>query len=235
MKKGLNTIPLTRSFPPNRNRLRSGTVAMKMWLSGDRANPLGPAVGNEEDAGPPVVVVELPSYNEAVFVHPHEASLEGASYADKNIKPTEEDEKKLRELVDKDPLYILLDDEKALLWKYRFWLVKFRRALPKVLVSTKWHDPNCAREGRALLHLWEKPKPAEVRGINSADGSFPLFLNVFCSLTGSSPIAQALELLDSRFADQTIRDFAVECLHDMEDDDLAQYSLQLVQVRDESC
>ena len=43
------------------------------------------------------------------------------------------------------------------------------------------------------------------------------------------PVA-ALELLDAKFADASIRSHAVGCLEDMSDGELAMYVLQLVQV-----
>mmetsp|Transcript_5059 Transcript_5059/g.11040 ORF Transcript_5059/g.11040 Transcript_5059/m.11040 type:complete len:1146 (-) Transcript_5059:375-3812(-) len=186
-----------------RNRLRSGILALRMWMSGERANPLGPAGENSVDKGPPVVVLDFPSFNEAIFAQPHDAGLPAVGergHDDKLLQPNVEERTKLLSLIHKDPLYVLVDEEKAELWKFRYWLRSYSRALPKFLVSVQWHRPKEAREARALLHMWQRPKAAE-----------------------------ALELLDSRFADQTIRDYAVECLNDMEDIDVAQYALQLVQ------
>ena len=40
----------------------------------------------------------------------------------------------------------------------------------------------------------------------------------------------ALELLDAKFADEAIRDYAVGCLEDLSDSELADYVLQLTQV-----
>jgi phosphatidylinositol-4,5-bisphosphate 3-kinase len=42
--------------------------------------------------------------------------------------------------------------------------------------------------------------------------------------------SDALELLDAKFADERVRQFAVECLEQMTDSELSDYLLQLIQV-----
>lgn len=45
-----------------------------------------------------------------------------------------------------------------------------------------------------------------------------------------SPV-QALELLDSNFPDSRVRDYAIKILEQLNDGDLADYLLQLIQVK----
>ena len=75
-------------------------------------------------------------------------------------------------------------------------------ALPKFLQSFSWSDPSQVSEMHSLLPKWH----LQEKTVN------------------------ALELLDAKFADASIRSYTVDCLEAMPDNELAAYVLQLVQV-----
>jgi len=73
--------------------------------------------------------------------------------------------------------------------------------LPKFLQATAYSDFFSVQEMHSLLPQWTPPKPID-----------------------------ALELLDSKFADPVVRQFAVQCLEPLGEDEFMDYLLQLVQV-----
>ena len=104
-------------------------------------------------------------------------------------------------LVNTDPLFILSDEDKHLLWGCRHALVSIPLALPKVCMCIDWTKPVLVRELHRLLALWVPP---------------------------TAPVS-ALELLGYKFADFRLRAYAVQLLDQLDDDTLALYLLQLVQ------
>ncbi|KAH9490074.1 Phosphatidylinositol 4,5-bisphosphate 3-kinase catalytic subunit alpha isoform [Bulinus truncatus] len=114
---------------------------------------------------------------------------------------TERDIQFLEEIVEKDPLSDISEQDKILLWKLRENCLSRPKALPKLLSAVKWSD----RENVALLY--------------ELLSRWPLV-----------PFEVALELLDCSYTDLVVRDFAVKCLDQgLKDDKLGQFLLQLVQ------
>uniref|UniRef100_A0A671SHC1 phosphatidylinositol-4,5-bisphosphate 3-kinase n=1 Tax=Sinocyclocheilus anshuiensis TaxID=1608454 RepID=A0A671SHC1_9TELE len=108
----------------------------------------------------------------------------------------------LKEIMERDPLSQLCENEKDLIWTLRYdCRENFPQSLPKLLLSVKWSKHEDMAQLQALLQIWPKLSPRD-----------------------------ALELLDFNYPDQYVREFAVYCLRDMSDDELLQYLLQLVQV-----
>uniref|UniRef100_A0A672QRI2 phosphatidylinositol-4,5-bisphosphate 3-kinase n=1 Tax=Sinocyclocheilus grahami TaxID=75366 RepID=A0A672QRI2_SINGR len=108
----------------------------------------------------------------------------------------------LKEIMERDPLSQLCENEKDLIWTLRYdCRENFPQSLPKLLLSVKWSKHEDMAQLQALLQIWPKLSPRD-----------------------------ALELLDFNYPDQYVREFAVICLRDMSDDELLQYLLQLVQV-----
>ena len=118
------------------------------------------------------------------------------------LNPSNNEKEKLNKLLQEDPLYILNLEEKSLLWKYKNFCAKQPNhlILPKLLLSVKWTDPKQVSETHLLLKTWPKIPPVS-----------------------------ALELLGPNFADSQVRLFAIKCLNDLRDRELADYLLQLVQ------
>lgn len=100
-----------------------------------------------------------------------------------------------------DPLFRLTSETKQLLWSYRHYLVDDFSALAKVLQCVDWGQQDFRNEAHRLLKLWTQP---------------------------SEP-ARALEFLDAKYADYTVRKWAVEQLYRLTDDELQLYLLQLTQ------
>ncbi|KFO32756.1 Phosphatidylinositol-4,5-bisphosphate 3-kinase catalytic subunit beta isoform [Fukomys damarensis] len=108
----------------------------------------------------------------------------------------------LKEILDRDPLSQLCENEMDLIWTLRQdCRENFPQSLPKLLLSIKWNKLEDVAQLQALLQIWPKLPPRE-----------------------------ALELLDFNYPDQYVREYAVGCLRQMSDEELSQYLLQLVQV-----
>eukprot|EP00708_Paratrimastix_pyriformis_P002409 GAFH01001155.1.p1 GENE.GAFH01001155.1~~GAFH01001155.1.p1 ORF type:complete len:549 (+),score=288.11 GAFH01001155.1:132-1649(+) len=91
--------------------------------------------------------------------------------------------------------------EKRFLWRYRLYGIADPRALPKFLQCVPWNQRRAVVEAHHLLRHW----------------------------VDMDPIA-ALELLDAKFADAMVREYAVRCLEGLNDEELAFFLLQLIQV-----
>eukprot|EP01113_Clastostelium_recurvatum_P028422 TRINITY_DN3438_c0_g1_i4.p1 TRINITY_DN3438_c0_g1~~TRINITY_DN3438_c0_g1_i4.p1 ORF type:complete len:1453 (-),score=442.67 TRINITY_DN3438_c0_g1_i4:115-3945(-) len=104
-------------------------------------------------------------------------------------------------LVAKDPLYPLATSDKELLFANREYISNKSQALPKFLASVPHKDIAHVQEMYKYLKRWAPMRPLD-----------------------------SLELLDSRFADEQVREYAVECLSRLSDNELHDYLLQLVQV-----
>ncbi len=108
----------------------------------------------------------------------------------------------LNEILKRDPLSELSEQEKDLLWRLRNNLLTIPDSLPKLLDAVKWNSHDEVPQLYCLLKKWPKIK-----------------------------VETALELLDCKYADMTVRAYAVKWLDEgLTDDHLLQYLLQLVQV-----
>nr|APD32935.1 Pik3c2a [Castor fiber] len=118
-----------------------------------------------------------------------------------NLDTLENDIKgKLLSILHKDSSLGLSKEDKAFLWEKRYYCFKYPNCLPKVLASApNWKWVNLAKT-YSLLHQWP-----------------PL-----------CPLA-ALELLDSKFADQEVRSLAVTWIEGINDDELTDLLPQFVQ------
>jgi hypothetical protein len=88
----------------------------------------------------------------------------------------------------------------AFLWDLRYSLLNRAELLPAFVMSVRWNSSEQVQELYDLLDLWAPPT-----------------------------CVQALQLLDRRFMDPKVRAYAVHCLEDLPDDELALYMLQLCQ------
>ena len=98
------------------------------------------------------------------------------------------------------PTKQLSDEEMNLLWKFRFYLTRDKKALTKFLKCVIWTDAVEAKQAVELLNVWV-----------------------------DIDVEDALELLGPNFEDENVRTYAVEQLHKADDEDLVLYLLQLVQ------
>ena len=185
------------------HELRTGRVPLRMWPD-EKANPIGTCVQNY-DVLAPLIHLQFDEYQLPV-IFPTKPSFT-LPKMETEIQLGEAGFNQMAEIekvdiiIKKDPLYILSTEEKQLLWKYRMYCSTVKKSLPKLLKSVPWDSRVCIQEMHRLLDEWKPLAPLD-----------------------------ALEMLDSRFPDQKVREFAVKCLEDFSDEDLQTYLLQLVQV-----
>ena len=100
----------------------------------------------------------------------------------------------------RDPLSPLAENEKNMLWGMRKFCARIPESLPKLLQSIQWEKQECVQELYGMIRNWTFLEP-EI----------------------------ALELLDGKYPDPVIREFAITCLEQgLTDDGLLKYLLQLV-------
>ncbi|KAM0791817.1 hypothetical protein ACM66B_004077 [Microbotryomycetes sp. NB124-2] len=122
---------------------------------------------------------------------------------DRELKPNAKIRDELNEIVRYPPTQELTALQRDLIWQFRFYLVRDKRALTKFLKSVLWTDPGEVRQAvEVLLPMW-----AEVE------------------------MDDALELLGpgDGFRDSRVRAYAVTQLGKADDEELMLYLLQLVQ------
>lgn len=73
---------------------------------------------------------------------------------DKELKPNVEQQNKLMLILAYPPGQILSDDEQDLLWKYRFFLSKYEKALAKFLQCVHWDKEEQVKQALDLLQQW---------------------------------------------------------------------------------
>ncbi|KAG0248334.1 Phosphatidylinositol (PI) 3-kinase [Mortierella polycephala] len=119
---------------------------------------------------------------------------------DRELKPNPKIRDELAQILRYPPSHSLTTEEKDLLWKFRFYLTRDKRALTKFLKSVVWSDPAEAKQAVDLLPAWV-----------------------------DVDVDDALELLGSSFENREVRSYAVGQLRRANDDDLLLFLLQLVQ------
>jgi phosphatidylinositol 3-kinase len=119
---------------------------------------------------------------------------------DRDRKPDVDTRDKLNAILTYGPLDELRPEERDLVWRYRYYLLRDKKALTKFVKSVGWKDPMEARQAAPLLERW-----VEI------------------------DVDDALELLGKNFDHPVVRGYAVERLKKADDDELMLYLLQLVQ------
>jgi phosphatidylinositol-4,5-bisphosphate 3-kinase len=107
---------------------------------------------------------------------------------------------RLEFLAGADQLEVLTDADRTLLWQNRAAIITKPALLPFVISSVNYGDPNQVREIPHILRAFNRVTPTE-----------------------------ALALLDAKYADPTVRGYAVERLESLRDDEIMLFLLQLVQ------
>jgi phosphatidylinositol 3-kinase len=119
---------------------------------------------------------------------------------DRDRKPDVNTRDKINKILTYGPLHALNTEDRDIIWKFRYYLLREKRALTKFVKSVGWSDPMEARQAAPLLDRW-----AEI------------------------DVDDALELLGRDFPYPVVRGYAVERLKKADDDELLLYLLQLVQ------
>uniref|UniRef100_A0ABK0M7S3 phosphatidylinositol-4,5-bisphosphate 3-kinase n=1 Tax=Rattus norvegicus TaxID=10116 RepID=A0ABK0M7S3_RAT len=197
-----------------KGQLRSGDVILHSWSSfpdelEEMLNPMGTVQTNPYAENATALHIKFPENKKQPYYYPPfdkiiEKAAEIASGDSANV--SSRGGKKflavLKEILDRDPLSQLCENEMDLIWTLRQdCRENFPQSLPKLLLSIKWNKLEDVAQLQALLQIWPKLPPRE-----------------------------ALELLDFNYPDQYVREYAVGCLRQMSDEELSQYLLQLVQV-----
>ena len=118
----------------------------------------------------------------------------------KNLKPNPTTKQNLRVIIEYPTNRSLTSDEQDSIWTYRYYLCRFKKALPKFLKCIDFEDTQEVKVAMELVDLWE-------------------FIDV----------EDALGLLSAQFTHSFVRLYAVKRLEAANDDDLRLYLLQLVQ------
>ncbi|TRY58059.1 hypothetical protein DNTS_022708 [Danionella cerebrum] len=197
-----------------RGQLKTGDIILHCWPSfpdelEEMLNPIGTIQTNPYTENATELHISFPEYSTQPVVFPafdkileKAAEIAGASDPMTLGRGGKKFHIELKEIMERDPLSQLCENEKDLIWTLRYdCRENFPQSLPKLLLSVKWSKHEDMAQLQALLQIWPKLSPRD-----------------------------ALELLDFNYPDQYVRQFAVKCLKDMSDDELLQYLLQLVQV-----
>uniref|UniRef100_A0A8D1EM33 phosphatidylinositol-4,5-bisphosphate 3-kinase n=1 Tax=Sus scrofa TaxID=9823 RepID=A0A8D1EM33_PIG len=180
-----------------KGQLRSGDIILHSWSSfpdelEEMLNPMGTVQTNPYTENATALHIKFPENKKQPYYYPpFDKSRGGKKFL-----------AVLKEILDRDPLSQLCENEMDLIWTLRQdCRENFPQSLPKLLLSIKWNKLEDVAQLQALLQIWPKLPPRE-----------------------------ALELLDFNYPDQYVREYAVGCLRQMSDEELSQYLLQLVQV-----
>ncbi|XP_041850415.1 phosphatidylinositol 4,5-bisphosphate 3-kinase catalytic subunit beta isoform [Melanotaenia boesemani] len=197
-----------------KGQLKTGEIILHCWSSfpdelEEMLNPIGTVQTNPYTENATALHIQFPEYlSHSIIFPPFDKILEKAAEIARanDCAPMGRGGKKfhieLKEIMERDPLSQLCENEKDLIWTLRNdCRDNFAQSLPKLLLSVKWSKHEDMAQLQALLQIWPKLSPRD-----------------------------ALELLDFNYPDQYVREYAVRCLRDMSDEELSQYLLQLVQV-----
>ncbi|KAJ9596012.1 hypothetical protein L9F63_012745, partial [Diploptera punctata] len=189
-----------------KNQLKTGAMTLYMWTyaedvqTEDIIHPLGTVVSNPNVEHAAALTLTFHRYHaERTVMYPSPV-LESQDIPGSSSQPGSHLQF-LRTIAERDPLHEMHDQERKVIWSLRYdCLHHVPHLLPKLLDCVEWNDHTEVSEVTTLLHHWPK-----------------------------LPVEKALELLDYAYADQAVRNFAVQCLKDVSDEDLYLYLLQLVQ------
>jgi phosphatidylinositol 3-kinase len=169
----------------------------------------GPGIDTERDSSgvtppgkligiydPEVGIRDSPSENK----HRRLVRNKRTGLLDRDLRPTANQRDQLGSFMSYGPLHELTSEQKDMIWKYRHYLTRDKRALTKFVKSVTWSDETEAREAISILSKWT-----------------------------SIDVDDALELLGPTFYSAEVRAYAVDRLRKAHDDELLLYLLQLVQ------
>uniref|UniRef100_A0A3Q2DWA3 phosphatidylinositol-4,5-bisphosphate 3-kinase n=1 Tax=Cyprinodon variegatus TaxID=28743 RepID=A0A3Q2DWA3_CYPVA len=197
-----------------KGQLKTGDIILHCWSSfpdelEEMLNPIGTIQTNPYTENATALHIHFPEYSPHPVVFPafdkileKAAQIARASDCISIGRGGKKFHIELKEIMERDPLSQLCENEKDLIWTLRHDCYEnFPQSLPKLLLSVKWSKHEDMAQLQALLQIWPRLSPRD-----------------------------ALELLDFNYPDQYVREYAVRCLRDMSDEELSQYLLQLVQV-----
>eukprot|EP01064_Diplonema_japonicum_P015114 TRINITY_DN22880_c0_g1_i1.p1 TRINITY_DN22880_c0_g1~~TRINITY_DN22880_c0_g1_i1.p1 ORF type:complete len:1152 (+),score=273.25 TRINITY_DN22880_c0_g1_i1:71-3457(+) len=207
--------------------LRHGTHSLRMWVGNEKANPIGVVSTSKTDTKSDkekqlTIMVSLPKYARPVRFprgqvpqSMRQELVERHKQAMNELEPSLRKNvvnqlRRVRGVIQKDPLYRLESVDKLLLWQFRNDLTQNPSALSKFLQAVDWANPAAVQDALMLLHHPEEEKRWK--------------------LPPAGEELVALELLDARYADSKVREYAIMILDMLCDSLLVECILQLVQV-----
>ncbi|XP_068173009.1 phosphatidylinositol 4,5-bisphosphate 3-kinase catalytic subunit beta isoform isoform X2 [Antennarius striatus] len=197
-----------------KGQLKTGDIVLHCWSSfpdelEEMLNPIGTIQTNPYTENATALQIHFPEYSShSIVFPPFDKILEKAAEIAKASdcltmgRGGKKFHIELKEIMERDALSQLCENEKDLIWTLRYdCRENFPQSLPKLLLSVKWSKHDDMAQLQALLQIWPKLCPRD-----------------------------ALELLDFNYPDQYVREYAVDCLRVISNEELSQYLLQLVQV-----
>ena len=204
-----------------------GNQTLRMWVGNEKANPIGvvstPKIDAKTERGKHLTInISLPTFARKVKfprgdvpAHMKRELAEGHKQAmnelDASLRKNVVNQlRRVRIVIQRDPLYRLNPVDKQLLWQFRKDLTNNPAALSKFLQAVDWASPAAVQDCLKLLYnpdesqRWSQPPKGEE--------------------------LVALELLDARYAHSQVRAYAILILDKLCDALLAECILQLVQV-----
>ncbi|KAJ6021972.1 Phosphatidylinositol 3-kinase [Penicillium herquei] len=121
-------------------------------------------------------------------------------FMDRDLKPNPKIRDELNDILSYEPTQSLTAEEKDLVWRFRYYLTREKRALTKFVKSVNWRDDGESRQAVEILPKWTE-----------------------------IDVDDALELLGPTFDNPEVRSYAVARLRKADDEELLLYLLQLVQ------
>lgn len=121
-------------------------------------------------------------------------------FMDRDLKPNPKNRDELNLVLSYEPTQSLTAEEKDIVWRFRYYLTREKRALTKFVKSVNWRDEGESRQAVEILPKWTE-----------------------------IDVDDALELLGPTFVNPAVRSYAVARLRKADDDELLLYLLQLVQ------
>jgi hypothetical protein len=172
-----------------------GPIERAMWNGYDKDYILTTCESKEPDAV--VVMFELPRFRYPVY---HKVPDLTPPQRRMSTFIRKIDEERIEELEKVDPLEVLTESDRNLIWSNRARFITNPAMLPLVFQSLDYTCPSQVAEIPYILKEWADISPQ-----------------------------LAITLLDAKFADSTIRTYAVQHLDDFNDSEIMLYMLQLVQ------
>ncbi|KAL6467791.1 hypothetical protein MHYP_G00234680 [Metynnis hypsauchen] len=182
-----------------RGQLKTGDIILHTWSSfpdelEEMLNPIGTIQTNPYTENATALHIRFPEYSTHPVIFPpfdkileKAAEIAGASDSMSMGRGGKKFHIELKEIMERDPLSQLCENEKDLIWTLRYdCRENFPQSLPKLLLSVKWSKHEDMAQLQALLQIWPRLNPRD-----------------------------ALELLDFNYPDQYVREYAVCCLQDM--------------------
>lgn len=166
---------------------------------------LGPGIEGADDAGDyRVIRIYDPEVgqtgNPCEDKHRRLVRSHRTGIMDRDLKPNPKIRDELNLIMSYGPTHELTAEEKDLIWRFRYYLTRDKKALTKFIKSVNWRDLSEARQAMEILPKWTE-----------------------------IDVDDALELLGPTFDNATVRAYAVDRLRKAGDDELLLYLLQLVQ------